>query len=229
MIASLIGAAAGKFGAGAIEDYFNKQAAERSFKNNLKLQQNDQAFQKEMRETQYQTTVEDMQKAGINPAVALSGGASLSSQGGGSSASASAPSGSNGNIAETMMSLKSTQSQIENQTALTNADVTNKNAETIKTLTDAGYSQEQIKTAEKERNLIIQEIENAKSKKALIEAETKLKEWEARNPIWSKILPATGAVAGATIGAIAAGPIGAGIGFGIGHGFRRPNPIGFNK
>ncbi len=67
MVLGLIGAAAGAFGGGMIDDYFNKQAAERSYEMNSKLQEKDQAFQKEMRTTQYQTTVEDMQKAGINP------------------------------------------------------------------------------------------------------------------------------------------------------------------
>ena len=92
-----------------------------------------------------------MEKAGINPAVAFSGGASLSSQGGGSSASASAPSGTKTNIAETMMSLKERktgvkqiENNINNQTALTNADVELKNAQAIKTMKEAGYTQHQI-------------------------------------------------------------------------------------
>lgn len=223
-----IGSIAGSLIGGGINDIFNKTSADRSYDMNRDMQKHDMAFQKEMRATAYQTTVEDMQKAGINPAVALSNGASQS-QGGSSSASASAPSPNGTNVAETAMNLKSAQAQIDNQTALTSADVANKNAQTMKTLTEAGYTEEKIKTATHERELIIQQIKNAKTQNDKEKAKQKIAEWEARHPVLARILPATAGATGAVMGAIAAGPIGAGVGFGIGHGFRKPNPIGFNK
>lgn len=150
MVWQLVGAAAGALAGGGINDIFNKASADRSYEINRRLQKHDQAFQREMRATAYQTTVEDMQKAGINPAVALSNGASQS-QGGSSSASASAPSGGGENVAETIMSLKERKTGIDqikaninNQTALTNADVELKTAQAVKTMKEAGYTQHQI-------------------------------------------------------------------------------------
>ncbi len=224
----LVGAAAGSFIGNGIDSIFNKAAADQTYEYERRLQKHDQAFQKEMRATAYQTTVEDMKKAGINPAVALSGGASQSQGGSSSHGSVSMEGASGKNLAETMMSMKSTQAQIDNQTALTSADVANKNAQTIKTLTDAGYNEEKIKTATHERELIIQQIKNAKTQNEKEKAEKNIREWEARHPVLSRILPATAGATGAVMGAIAAGPVGAGIGYGIGHGFRKPNKIGFN-
>lgn len=228
MVLALLGSAAGAFAGKGINDMFNKAAADRSFEMNQRLQQNDQNFQREMRATAYQTMVEDMKKAGINPAVALANGAGQA-MGGSSSASASAPSGGDADIATAAMGIKQAQAQIDNQTALTSADVANKNAETMKTLKEAGYTDEKIKNAEHERNLLIQQLKNAKTQNEKEKAEKEIAEWESRNPVWARILPATAGATGAVMGAIAAGPIGAGVGFGIGHGFRKPNKIGFNR
>lgn len=225
----LIGAAAGSFAGNAIDSVFNKAAADQNYEYERRLQKHDQEFQKEMRATAYQTTVEDMQKAGINPAVALSNGASQSQGGSSSHGSVSMQGASGSNVAETAMNLKSAQAQIDNQTALTSADVANKNAQTMKTLTEAGYTEEKIKTATHERELIVQQIKNAKTQNEKEKAEQKIAEWEARHPVLARILPATAGATGAVMGAIAAGPIGAGVGFGIGKGFRKPNPIGFNR
>lgn len=75
----------------------NDIAADKNYSMNRRLQKHDQAFQKEMRETAYQTMVSDMEKAGLNPAVALSGGAGQT-MGGSSSASAGSVSNPLGNI-----------------------------------------------------------------------------------------------------------------------------------
>ncbi len=228
MFLELLGTAAGIFGGKGINDVFNKASADRSFEMNQKLQENDQKFQKEMRATAYQTMVEDMEKAGINPAVALANG-SGQAMGGSSSASASAPSGGDTAIATAAMRIKQAQTQIDNQTALTSADVANKNAETMKTLKETGYTDEKIKTAAHERELIMQQIKNAKTQNEKEEAEKKIAEWEARHTVLARILPATAGATGAVMGAIAAGPIGAGIGYRMGKGFRKPNKIGFNR
>ncbi len=75
-------------GASIVNGMMGGASASREYSYARRLQKHDQAFQKEMRATAYQTTVEDMQKAGINPAVALSNGASASQAQGGSSQSA---------------------------------------------------------------------------------------------------------------------------------------------
>lgn len=151
MVWQLVGAAAGSFAGNAIDSVFNKAAADQNYEYERRLQKHDQEFQKEMRATAYQTTVEDMQKAGINPAVALSNGASQSQGGSSSHGSVSMQGASGSNVAETMMSLKERKtgidqikSNINNQTALTNADVELKTAQAIKTMKEAGYTQHQI-------------------------------------------------------------------------------------
>ena len=129
----LLGAAAGALAGGGIDSIFSKASADQSYEYNRRLQKHDQEWQEKMRATQYQTTVEDMQKAGINPAVALSGGASLSSQGGGSSASAQAPTANatqaGANLAEVMQATALTKAQKEN----IEADTEMKDAQSGKT------------------------------------------------------------------------------------------------
>lgn len=51
-----------------------KVAADTNYEYERRLQKHDQEFQKEMRATAYQTMVKDMQKAGLNPAVATANG-----------------------------------------------------------------------------------------------------------------------------------------------------------
>lgn len=51
-----------------------KVAADTNYEYERRLQKHDQEFQKEMRATAYQTMVDDMQKAGLNPAVATANG-----------------------------------------------------------------------------------------------------------------------------------------------------------
>ena len=140
----LLGAAAGTLAGGGIDSIFSKASADQSYEYNRRLQKHDQEWQEKMRATQYQTTVEDMQKAGINPAVALSGGASLSSQGGSSSASAQAPKANPIDVATASVGLKAQKAQIQNQTALTEADVELKKAQATKELKEAGFTDKQI-------------------------------------------------------------------------------------
>lgn len=110
---SAIGAVAGKVLGGGIDDIFNKSTADRSYEMNRRLQKHDQEFQKEMRATAYQTMVNDMEKAGINPAVALSNGGGTV-MGGSSSASASAPSSGGTDLAQMMQATALTKAQQEN-------------------------------------------------------------------------------------------------------------------
>lgn len=147
----LFSAVAGAITGNAIDSIFNKAAADQNYEYERRLQKHDQEFQKEMRATAYQTTVQDMQKAGINPAVALSGGASQSLGGSSSHGSVGMQGASGSNVAETMMSLKERKTGIEqintniqNQTALTNADVELKKAQATKELKQAGFTDKQI-------------------------------------------------------------------------------------
>lgn len=121
-----------------------------------RLQKHDQAFQKEMRETAYQTMVGDMEKAGINPAVALSGGAGQA-MGGGSSASAP-------NVNYGQVDLASILGTI-NQTALTEAQKQNIEA-------DTDLKEKQSGKTKAETNLIKQQKE---IDKAVADAEIALK------------------------------------------------------
>lgn len=87
-------------------------------------------FQKEQRETQYQTAMEDMRKAGLNPMLAYqqggagtAAGAAYQSQNVGAAATEGAVSGSNSAIAARMM-----KSQIDNMSADTDLKKSNEKA-----------------------------------------------------------------------------------------------------
>lgn len=140
MLANIAGAAGSAFLGGAINDVFNKAAADRSYEMNRRLQKHDQAFQKEMRATAYQTMVEDMEKAGLNPAVAMSNGAGQA-MGGSSSASASAPSGGGTDLAKMMEATALTQAQKEN----IEADTELKEKQSGKTESEIKLNQQRVK------------------------------------------------------------------------------------
>lgn len=154
-------AAAGSALAGGTQSLFNGImggiSADKEYSYARRLQKHDQAFQKEMRETAYQTMVGDMEKAGINPAVALSGGAG---QAMGGSSSQSAP-----NVNMGHMDIASIM-QAMGTTALTQAQKENIEADTeLKT--------KQTGKTETESKAIKQQIDIDKN---LADAEMKLKE-----------------------------------------------------
>jgi len=141
------------------------------------------AFQERMRETQYQTAIQDMQKAGLNPMLAYS-------QGG-----AGTPTGAMGQVSTAKVgnaigsALQGYQTMAMNNADLDLKDATTKGttaqtikteADTIKTAADIGYTLENTKLNQKQqRNLeeallkITQEIASLKASERLTSAQTK--------------------------------------------------------
>ena len=106
-------------------------------------------FQKEMRSTQYQTAVDDLQKAGLNPMLAYSQG------GAGNLAGAAAT----GQAAPVINPVKGvTQSAIG--AANLHADLTQKNALTTNTISQTGVNEEQRKLIDAQTAKTIAEIPN---------------------------------------------------------------------
>ena len=127
----------------------HKKTGDMNYEYASKLQQKDMDFQKEMRETAYQTMVDDMIKAGLNPAQAIGGGGTV--MGGSSNASASTAGNFNTNFATNALGLtqgianiKQTYANIDNQTAATAADIELKKAQATKELKEAGFTEKQI-------------------------------------------------------------------------------------
>jgi len=140
-------------------------------------------FQERMRQTQYQTAVEDMQKAGLNPMLAYS-------QGG-----AGTPSGAMGQVSTAKIgnaigsALQGYQTMAMNNADLdlkdattkgTNAQTIKTEADTIKTAADIGYTIENTKLNQQQKsNLeealkkISQEIINLRASERLTTATTK--------------------------------------------------------
>lgn len=207
----------------------SKWAGDQNYEYQRRLQKHDMNFQREMWDKQLQadnTAIQrrmaDADAAGLNANLMFSAG----SQG------ASTPSvsgGSSGGSVNIQPASATTAFQIAMQKDRNEVEVAKTQAEAIKTLLEAGYTEEKIQNATHERNLLIQSLKNAKTQNEKEKAEQKILEWEARHPVLSRILPASAGATGAVMGAIAGGPIGAGIGFGIGHGFRKPNKIGFRN
>jgi len=140
-------------------------------------------FQERMRSTQYQTAIEDMQKAGLNPMLAYS-------QGG-----AGTPSGAMGQVSTAKVgnaigsALQGYQAMAMNNADLDLKDATTKGttaqtikteADTIKTAADIGYILENTKlNQQQQKNLtealakITQEIANLRASERLTTAQTK--------------------------------------------------------
>jgi len=148
-------------------------------------------FQERMRETQYQTAIKDMQKAGLNPMLAYH-------QGG-----AGTPSGAMGQVSTAKVgnaigsALQGYQSMAMNNADLDLKDATTKGttastikteADTIKTAAEIGYILENTKlNTEQQRNLqqmllkLQQEIQNLKATEGLTTAATAKTKAETSN------------------------------------------------
>lgn len=111
-------------------------ASDKEYELIRRLQKHDQQFQRDMRDTAYQSMTDDMKKAGINPAVALSGGGGTVM---GGSSSASAPNVNYGNV-----DLASILGSV-NQTALTKSQQENIEADTDLKQKQSGKTQSEIK------------------------------------------------------------------------------------
>lgn len=162
MLGGLIGTALGTIGGNFLEkgigSIFGKSTADQNYEYERRLQKHDQEFQKEMRATAYQTAVQDMQKAGINPAVALSSGGGDTYGGSSSHGSVAMQTPTSGTMAETMSSIINT--------ALTKAQKENIEADTELKNKQSGKTEEEQKAIrtntriQEETNKIQQAIMN---------------------------------------------------------------------
>lgn len=142
----------GDIGNTAIQIGYNEYARREQNEFNAEQAEANRAYQERMSNTQYQRAVADMQKAGVNPALALGGGGGGASTPAGGQASGSSTQAFDRaglkNALENIKLMKDNRKQIRanivNQTALTNADVELKNAQAIKTMKEAGYTEKQI-------------------------------------------------------------------------------------
>jgi len=141
------------------------------------------AFQERMRQTQYQTAIEDMKKAGLNPMLAYSqGGAGVPTGSMGSVSTAkmenSIGAGVSGyqqlasNNAE--LDLKASQTTATSAQAIkTEADTIQTKAQTLKTAEDTNLSTQQRINLQEQLRKLDEEIQNLRATRGLTTAQTK--------------------------------------------------------
>lgn len=194
-------------------------SARRQMSDQMTLQKNAQDFAKWQMSNAHQMEVQDLENAGLNPV--------LSSGGSGASAGVSQGNASVGVGADPIEMISKIIDTINNS-ARTDADITNStnktNAEVLKILNENGYTTEKIKTEIHNRELIIQQIQNAKTEREKIKAEAELKQWEAEHALLIQVLPAVSGIAGGIIGGAVGNPVGAALGGILGGSARK---IGF--
>jgi hypothetical protein len=143
---------------------------------------NQMNFQAEMRRTQYQTAVEDMKQAGLNPMLAYTQGGAGTPTGAMGSVSTAEMGNSIGSALSGAQALSMNQADLqlkEATTTATGASTIKTEADTIKTAADIGYILENTKTNSQQRaNLEIalqklnQEILNLKATQEYTSAAT---------------------------------------------------------
>jgi len=155
---------------------------------------NQMAFQERMRDTQYQTAVEDMKKAGLNPMLAYSqGGAGTPTGAMGSVSTATMKNALGAGVTGyQQMSMNEADIDLKKATTVgTTASTLKTEADTIKTAADIAYVLENTKLNEQQqKNLIIQldklhqEIANLREQQGLTTAQTaKTKAEEAKTKV----------------------------------------------
>lgn len=167
MLGKLIGAVGGSFISKGIDSIFGKSTADTNYEYERRFQKHDQEFQKEMRATAYQTAVDDMQKAGINPAVAFASGSGDTYSG----------SSSHGTVAMQTPKGTDTSNLISalNNTAITKAQKENIEADTDLKNKQSGKTKEEQKAIR--TNTRIQEETN-KIQQAIMKGDLTKKQYE---------------------------------------------------
>jgi len=129
----------------------NKQQQLANQSNLFSAEQTDKQmqFQKEMRSTQYQTTVDDLQKAGLNPMLAYS-------QGGAGTPTGSAAVGQQAQLQNPAKGFSHSASAAAN----IEADLKQKDANTTNTISQTGVNEEQRKLLDAQTAKVIAEIPN---------------------------------------------------------------------
>jgi len=148
-------------------------------------------FQERMRETQYQTAVKDMQKAGLNPMLAYQQGGAGTPSGAMGQVSTAKVGNSIGSALQGYQSMAMNNADIELKDATTKgttASTIKTEADTIKTAAEIGYILENTKlNTEQQRNLqqmllkLQQEIQNLKATEGFTTAATAKTKAETSN------------------------------------------------
>jgi len=157
-------------------------------------------FQERMRATQYQTAVEDMQKAGLNPMLAYSQGGAGTPSGAMGQVSTAKVGNSLASAVQGYQSMAQTNADLEQKAALTtntSAQTLKTEADTIKTAVDIGNILEQTKVntqtyknLEVTFNKLLAEIALINAQKPLVQAQTGLTTEQAKN-VEKNIAPST--------------------------------------
>jgi hypothetical protein len=181
MIGGLIGGALGFIGQERTNQA-NKDIANAANAASAQQAQQQMAFQERMRQTQYQTAVEDMQKAGLNPMLAYSqGGAGTPSGAMGQVSTAKVGNSANSALAG-YQTLSMNEADIDLKRATTTgttAQTLKTEADTIKTAAEIGYvlentklNTQQYKNLEATLSKLQQEIINLRATEKLTSAQT---------------------------------------------------------